>query len=77
MLLIPEGVAVPNWLQGKDADEEGDLVARSGTGEEAELAGLEPDVTDTSSQGERGSRLNHWLLFSATILEKCSSCRKD
>lgn len=50
---------------------EGDLVLM-GCGEDEETGGLEPEVTEDSSQGERGNRLNHWLLFSVSVLDSWS-----
>lgn len=72
MLLIPAGVPELTVARGLGEREEGDLVQMVCRGEEA-AGGLEPEVTEDSSQGERGKRLNHWLLFSVRILESCSS----
>lgn len=70
MLLVPVG-ALQLALAGEIGD--GGLVALVCSGEEDKAGGLEPEVNEDSSQGERGKRLNHWLLFSISILESCSS----
>lgn len=72
MLLIPAGALELAVARGLGEREEGDLVPKVCCGEE-EAGGLESDVNEDSSQGERGSRLNHWLLFSISILESWSS----
>lgn len=72
MLLIPAGAPELAVAGGLGEREEGDLVPMVCGGEE-EVGGLEPEVTEDSSQGERGKRLNHWLLFSISILESWSS----
>lgn len=72
MLLIPAGAPELAVARELGEREEGDLLLMVCRGE-AEAGGLEPEVTEDSSQGERGKRLNHWLLFSISILESWSS----
>ena len=72
MLLIPAGALELAEASGLREREKGDLVLMVCSGEEA-AGGLEPEVNEDSSQGERGKRLNHWLLFSFSILESWSS----
>lgn len=52
-------------------EREGDLGVMVCRGEE-EARGLELEGTKVLSQGERGKRLNHCLLFSVIILESWS-----
>lgn len=72
MLLIPGGALELAAAGGLGERGEGDLGVMVCRGEE-EAGGLEPEVTEESSQGERGKRLNHWLVFSVIILESWSS----
>lgn len=70
--MIPAGVLELDAAEGLGEREEGDLVLMVCRGE-YEAGGLEPEVTESSSQGVRGNRLNHWLLFSVSTFESWSS----
>lgn len=71
MSWIPGGTPELDAAGGLEERGEEDLGMIVCGGEE-EAGGLEPVVTEDPSQGERGKRLNHWLLFSV-IFESWSS----
>lgn len=73
MLLILAGLLELAVAGGLGEREEGDLALMVCGGEEEGAGGLEPEVTEDSSQGERGKRLNHWLPFSIRALASWSS----
>lgn len=83
--LIPAGELQPAADDGLGESEDGDLVLTVWGGEDDD-AGLEPEVTDDSSHGERGRRLNHGGFFSmgssccsiqGLFLSRCCTAASD